>query len=719
VGRACGFYFPNLLLANDDALLAAPVAEFEAELMRLNLVKATFPSRLSTNSYAEETAQMDLADLELALGRQGVELGQAKDILRRYTEARAVVLEHAKHGQRLERAYAFVPPAIPAGLPAEFADYLEGAVAWHADKTNAARAAWTRLLNRPADQRLFRSTWAAFMLGRSFSEQDGAKAISCYQHVRSLAKAGFADTLGLAAASVGWEAQAEYYRDHHERAIELYLEQLAGGDSSAVLSLRWVANDALRKRARALRPLARHLPSRRVITAYVISGGFAGGPVDVDGPVREAAADLLSQASFVAAPAGGWHTLANPVVRWLEALEKVEAKDVESAERLALAAYQCGEFDLAQRWLARSGSQPMARWLQAKLRLREGRVREAAELLAGLAREFPVDASGTNGPATATTNLLQSVMVEQYSRGAASMLQGELGALRLARREYTEALEALLNGGFWPDAAYVAERVLTVEELKQFVDRGRGRGATVTKGTGQPSDETTGLSPGRRTVDENLRYLLARRLTRVSRGGEATDYYPETLQAKHRIYLHLLAEANAATGVDTGTAVNPVNPVKVRNAGNAGNAFQRAAALWTAALMTCNDGMELLGTELEPDWAISGGSFEHGNSVMGRAAYNGFARPSWNELDRGRAHDPSYPERFHYRYLAADLAWEAAKLMPNNSEETARVLCLAGSWLKNRDPIAADVFYKALVRRCRGTALGQAADRKRWFPAIQ
>jgi hypothetical protein len=310
-------------------------------------------------------------------------------------------------------------------------------------------------------------------------------------------------------------------------------------------------------------------------------------------------------------------------------------------------------------------------------------------------------------------------MVEQYSRGAASMLQGELGALRLARREYTEALEALLNGGFWPDAAYVAERVLTVEELKQFVDRGRGRGAAVTKGPGQPPDETTGLSPGRRTVDENLRYLLARRLTRASRGGEATDYYPETLQSKHRVYLHLLAEANAATGVDTGTAVNPVNPVKVGNAANAGNAFQRAAALWTAALMTCNDGMELLGTELEPDWAIYGGSFEHGNTVMGRAAYNGFARPSWNELDRGRAHDPSYPERFHYRYLAADLAWEAAKLMPNNSEETARVLCLAGSWLKNRDPIAADVFYKALVRRCRGTALGQAADRKRWFPAIQ
>ena len=55
---------------------------------------------------------------------------------------------------------------------------------------------------------------------------------------------------------------------------------------------------------------------------------------------------------------------------------------------------------------------------------------------------------------------------------------------------------------------------------------------------------------------------------------------------------------------------------------------------------------------------------------------------------------------------------------PDNSDETARILCTAGSWLKNRDPQTADLFYKALVRRCRKTALGTEADRKRWFPQI-
>ena len=54
--------------------------------------------------------------------------------------------------------------------------------------------------------------------------------------------------------------------------------------------------------------------------------------------------------------------------------------------------------------------------------------------------------------------------------------------------------------------------------------------------------------------------------------------------------------------------------------------------------------------------------------------------------------------------------------MPDNSELTAEVLYTAGCWLKDRDPKAADRFYKALVNRCRKTPLGRAADEKRWFP---
>jgi hypothetical protein len=56
--------------------------------------------------------------------------------------------------------------------------------------------------------------------------------------------------------------------------------------------------------------------------------------------------------------------------------------------------------------------------------------------------------------------------------------------------------------------------------------------------------------------------------------------------------------------------------------------------------------------------------------------------------------------------------------MPNNSEDTARVLCIGGSWIRRIDPMLADPFYKALVRRCRKTTIGAEADRLRWFPAL-
>ena len=86
-----------------------------------------------------------------------------------------------------------------------------------------------------------------------------------------------------------------------------------------------------------------------------------------------------------------------------------------------------------------------------------------------------------------------------------------------------------------------------------------------------------------------------------------------------------------------------------------------------------------------------------------------------HRTDRHRA-DPE--ARFHYRYQAAFLALDAARLLPDNADETARILCTAGSWLKERDPQTADLFYKALVRRCRKTAIGAEADRKRWFPKL-
>ena len=57
--------------------------------------------------------------------------------------------------------------------------------------------------------------------------------------------------------------------------------------------------------------------------------------------------------------------------------------------------------------------------------------------------------------------------------------------------------------------------------------------------------------------------------------------------------------------------------------------------------------------------------------------------------------------------------------MRDDDEQTARVLGIAGNWLKNRDPKAADRFYKAMVNRNPSVPLAQEADQKRWLPEIE
>ena len=344
----------------------------------------------------------------------------------------------------------------------------------------------------------------------------------------------------------------------------------------------------------------------------------------------------------------------------------------------------------------------MAQWLHAKLLLRAGKVDQAARLLAKVANLFPIESEETQQAGKLKDSLY--VELRRYSEtgeiDAAHRVLGELGVLRLARREYTEALDALLRSGYWTDAAYVAERVLTANELKAYVERDW---PAIPTGDGKATAETERDEPfdrrdTPRPVGEEIRYLLARRLVRVSRCHEAREYFPSQWQVKFDELVKALS-----TGENESLS-----------------AEQRAAGFFSAAKIARHDGMELMGTEVEPDWHMYGGQFDPGSIGTQRATNKTSAvlMASGGELQRIAQHRADPEARFHYRYQAAFLALDAAKLLPDNSDETARILCTAGSWLKNRDPQTADLFYKALVRRCRKTPLGAEADRKRWFPQI-
>jgi LysM repeat protein len=724
---ACGPNFPNNLLdRGDQAVLLAPVADFHRELARMNLPAPRFQSVPATNGYEAQTLEADLAELRAALKPAKSTTKERNDLVQRYAAEREKLMTYEAAVEAWEANGGFDwssgkpvskretdRPNLSAvqvveGLPEEFADYFRGSIAWHAGSTNEAKAAWEALLALPESERHYRSTWAAYMLGRLCGDAEPDTGITYLQQVRALAKAGFADSVGLAAASIGWEARLNLRQKKFERAIELYLEQMAAGDDSAVNSLRFAAAQALNVGTNGLGPLAANAHTRRVITAYLISTW------------------ALREWSALAGSDRQTDPTSRVVREWLAAVEAAGVQDIESAEQLALAAYQAGQWDLAQRWIMRARSTPATQWLQAKLLLRAGRIDEAAVLLALVTQSFPIEPPDTNQLAHATFE--DSLFVWDTDEGllepehmpAGRQVLGELGVLHLARREYVQALDALLRSGFWMDAAYVAERVLTVDELQTYVVRDwpavtNAQFAAEIKADAESKrvveavqnsnwDEPERPLPPPMDTRQKIRYVLARRLTRLGRGHEAREFYPAEWQPRLDALLQALA-----TGRDKSLP-----------------AEQRFKVLFAAAMITRTNGMELIGTEVGPDWHIHDGNYTEGVSVATRTNEDFKLLPaSADELGRAAQHKAVPEERFRYRYLAAalrseasSLAWEAAKLMPDNSEETARVLCQAGLWLDQGDQKTAGTIYRAMIQRCRNTEIGAEAARTGLFPRL-
>lgn len=689
---ACGPDFPNMMLVGGDGpVLTAPVARFADELARmekrLRISIPPFRVVTPTNAPSETTGEIDLSDLRAALQKRGDDAEKIQLLTNAHAVAReqlldyGVALEKWKAArQRLDADTNAVPPnfpgvSVPEDLPGEFADYFRGAIAWHRGDTNAARAEWKHLLDRPAKERRYKSTWAAAMLGKSFEGEDSAKAITHYSFVRALAKDGFVDSLGLAASSLGWQARAHLRNNEVEQAIELYLEQLALEDYTACGSLRVAARQALKSPPAVLDALAKNPRTRAVITALIISTEQYCWEHEEDQRLR-------------------------PARTWLEVVERADVSDVDSAEQLALANYQMGRFDLAERWLKRAPDSSVSQWLQAKLFLRRGKVDSAVNLLAKLTSVFPVIA-----PTNSENVLMAESLYLQTSSGydrltPGRQVLGELGVLRLHRREYVQALDALLRGGFWVDAAYVAERVLTADELKDYVD-------TSWPEVVKEKDRAENLEDKTResTQSREIRYVLARRLARLNRSTEARAYYPQEWLEKYDLFLACL---NSAFDTSAPRA-------------------QRITNYYTAAFLIRSNGMEMIGTEVQPDFTCWKGDFEEGPSFEERMtnAIKSVTGATHDELDRAKAHGVEPDERWHYRAYAWPLRAEGAKLrftekfdaiklMPNNTDETAMALYKLGK--EAPDLQMADMAYKALVRRCRKTELGDAADRQRWFP---
>jgi hypothetical protein len=576
---------------------------------------------------------------------EGLDAGQQRKVLR--------LRELASAEEVLARA-GTLPPAV--------AHYTAGAVAWHTGEPDIALAQFEAVRALPIDQRGNHGPMAAYMLGKLYRGQESS---AMYAELRAEVQAGAPDPLGLAVASYGEEARDLLEAGDYARAVELYAQQASLGSGSGRMSLLFVARK-LAPNAEARAQLLDTPSGRGLLLAYLFARSFELPPA-LPGP---------GEAVQVYDPWNGPYGSQDSasVLAVFAELDRALAADDPARERLASIAYRAGRYDEAERALGDSSS-GMAHWLRAKLFLRRGDSEAAAAAYAQAIR-----AAGEGEVWTARPDEIDVYRPSEAPVDTRCRIQAEAGIVALSRNDYLQAMDLFYaaSARYWPDAAYLAERVLTVEELKAFVQR--------VAPEAQPVQEAGwGIRTG--GYASALRGLLARRLLREGRGGEALPYFDdETLRAQATRY------------------------VDAREAMQRGDRVARARAGFEAAELARWQGMQLLGTQLGPDYAEYGGMFSLGERWV-EVEVPGSAETEWRQVpaqpdplaladERARveASSPVPAHRFHYRGLAANLAEAAADQLPPRSQAYAALMCQATRYVLNTEYEHGQQLYRRYLR---------------------
>ncbi|WP_405122612.1 hypothetical protein ACI514_25570 [Pseudomonas sp. M20] len=601
---ACGPDFPMRLLDNRGQTLAdLPEGNFNFELSRLGktiagLKNVTAATHNPNDMYGEENAAAESREIAEQAGLSAEQQALVKQ-LRGLTDARQV-------------------EAQGASLPAEIRLYVAGAVAFATGDHQLAIAYFDKLLALPADQRALRSTWAAYSLGRTWfaMSSEAADAVvslersrDAFRQARQLSIDGFSDPLELGVASLGEEARVLRTAGDWNGAIELYEAQNLHGSAVGYTSLKQLMNELAELPEAELAELLQHKAVQQLVTASLVSRqGWSFGD------------ELPNEKKLV------------------KLLQNSTRGSLDNADRLAAMSYQQGDYAGAKAFLENSGDGGLAWWLRAKLAVRDGDKNAAAAAYSKAAQAFPQseDWGYRRTPDWAYETVQPKCRVE-----------GESAILALQRGEYLQAFVQLYrsNSVYWFDAASVAERVLTVDELKKYVDDNVPAPPALTQ---QERDNYVPLP-----VAASLRNLLGRRLLREGHYADAVAYFDNPdLQNKARLYGEQRLKADASWW-----------PTK------------RASALYNAAWTAREWGMDILGYEMAPDYATFGGNYSLESTELKVGPLVSEA-----EVQRQAASEAKPDQRYHYRFVATALAGRAADNLPHTSQAFAAVLCNAAGW---------------------------------------
>lgn len=422
---------------------------------------------------------------------------------------------------------------------------------------------------------------------------------------------------------------------------------------------------------------------------------------------------------YLSAGSGNWSSREREIINdgiiydWLRILSYATKHELdENLVRIAILYYRQGEYKVSEQLLAKCPPDDVAAaMLRSRLELRLGRRVEATE---ALERALPGLEKITEGPSWSVDDRLWKNWDKSWisvARGqtnsADSKLRAELAMLKLALGQYQDALRLKMAAGLIWDARYVAECVMSIDELKAFVSA-EAMVKHVCKRWQGVYDETMDFID----INEEIRVLLARRLCRAERWLEAKPF------VKPGMSVHIDAYVGYVTTAQDTTKSN----------------YERADAYWKAALLIREHGRELLYCDFGPRWTsgqqISLGLFFEGwyetdwpqcrfepTHAYPLQPFTGAGADERQRIGRwlGANAPPGNRHNVLMKYRTFDLAMKAVELLPDNDEAAATIAQFVGVELSALDPMYANAAYKALAIRFKATRFGKEAFERRWF----
>ncbi|MBQ7251104.1 MAG: hypothetical protein IJS32_00695 [Kiritimatiellae bacterium] len=569
----------------------------------------------------------------------------------------------------------------------QFYLYALGRAQLLADATLSSPPAWRELLALPEADRKERTVWV--LHGQVLAAEDFAAADSRLHALRAACDAGFTDTCGLEAA---------------------ILRRLLLRDSD--LGLRWLPLFLAAYGDTPHRPSAKPLLDVHGMLEIPHAFERATGLAERERALLGRVAD-----EFAVWRRASWRDRnrrlgaalsADPVGREIlcildDGLDDPSPRDVPeespllSADRAAYRAFARGDFGTARALLRYAPADSLLRlFLEARFARMDGERRIAADLLRRWLEVFRESGGDAWCDFAVTGEGLDPREVPDEGLAWPRYVAGILGTVCVEEGDFVEALGVFAgDASSWLDAAFVAERCLSAGELAACLP-----------------DIEAALAERGNDPDfaGRLENLLARRYMRLGKPDEAGEWFARAAEETRKaLAAHGGEFAGWQSEVRREHAEKPLAMWKVRQA-TAKRAYaetdpdKRAAAFVDLARIERAAGMELYGTELEPDVAVEAG--QYGCSGV---SFDSVRLPWWRIHDRERFPDT----RWHWRKRAAETARRAAAMAAGEGVK-AGALILAGTFV-HADEAAANEAYRMLSDLPTHPA-GAYAREKHWLP---